>query len=149
MGFASLLSGGLAAAFGLSHPLWAILGAIATLQGVNYSHTVQRGIQRLLGNAAGAVLAGAFLATDPGYWPLIAAAVACQTGAELTVTRNYAAATTCVTGMALLLTALGDPVGPGVAAARVGDTLIGVAIGIVLAALTIRGDDRFHLRTGR
>ncbi|WP_168707335.1 FUSC family protein [Gordonia paraffinivorans] len=141
VGVASLVAGGLASACGLSHPLWAILGAVATLQGVNYSHTVQRGIQRLLGNAAGAVLAAAFLAVDPGYWPLAIAAVACQTGAELTVTRNYAAATTFVTGTALLLTAIGNPVGADVAAARVGDTLIGVVIGVALAALTVRADD--------
>ncbi|PWD43020.1 FUSC family protein [Gordonia paraffinivorans] len=141
VGVASLVAGALASACGLSHPLWAILGAVATLQGVNYSHTVQRGIQRLLGNAAGAVLAAAFLAVDPGYWPLAIAAVACQTGAELTVTRNYAAATTFVTGTALLLTAIGNPVGADVAAARVGDTLIGVVIGVALAALTVRADD--------
>ncbi|WP_168701673.1 FUSC family protein [Gordonia paraffinivorans] len=141
VGVASLVAGGLASACGLSHPLWAILGAVATLQGVNYSHTVQRGIQRLLGNAAGAVLAAAFLAVDPGYWPLAIAAVACQTGAELTVTRNYTAATTFVTGTALLLTAIGNPVGADVAAARVGDTLIGVVIGVALAALTVRADD--------
>ena len=141
VGVASLVAGALASACGLSHPLWAILGAVATLQGVNYSHTVQRGIQRLLGNAAGTVLAAAFLAVDPGYWPLAIAAVACQTGAELTVTRNYAAATTFVTGTALLLTAIGNPVGADVAAARVGDTLIGVVIGVALAALTVRADD--------
>ena len=87
------------------------------------------------------MLAAAFLAVDPGYWPLAIAAVACQTGAELTVTRNYAAATTFVTGTALLLTAIGNPVGADVAAARVGDTLIGVVIGVALAALTVRADD--------
>ncbi|MHC3004673.1 FUSC family protein [Gordonia sp. GN26] len=142
---ASLIAGIFAVAVGLDHPLWAILGTIATLQGVNYGHAVQRGIQRLLGNTAGALLAAALIFAGLGYWPLVVMVVACQTAAELTVTRNYALASTFVTAMALLVTSIGHPAGTGIAATRVGDTLVGVVVGILVAALTIRPDDRHHL----
>ncbi|SDU80325.1 FUSC family protein [Gordonia westfalica] len=145
VGLASLIAGTFAVAVGLDHPLWATLGAIATLQGVNYGHAVQRAIQRLLGNAAGALLAAALISADLRYWPIVAVIVVCQMGAELTVTRNYAVASTFVTAMALLLTTIGHPGGTDIAAARVGDTLVGVVVGVILAALTIRPDDRHHL----
>lgn len=145
VGLASLIAGTFAVAVGLDHPLWATLGAIATLQGVNYGHAVQRAIQRLLGNAAGALLAAALISADLRYWPIVAVIVVCQMGAELTVTRNYAVASTFVTAMALLLTSIGHPSGTDIAAARVGDTLVGVVVGVILAALTIRPDDRHHL----
>ncbi|MBM7276660.1 FUSC family protein [Gordonia rubripertincta] len=145
VGLASLVAGAFAAGVGLDHPLWATLGTIATLQGVNYGHAVQRGIQRLVGNTAGALLAAVLIFAGLGYWPLVVVVVACQTAAELTVTRNYAVASTFVTAMALLLTSIGHPVGTGIAAARIGDTLVGVVVGVVLAAFTIRLDDREHL----
>lgn len=111
---------------------------MATLQGVNYRQTVQRAIQRLIGNALGAVLAVVLLVLDLGYWPLVVVIVVLQTATEMVVTRNYAVASVFVTAMALMLTGLGSSIGPGVAASRVGDTLIGAVVGVVVAALTIQ-----------
>lgn len=142
---ASLLAASLAALIGLDHPLWAAMGALAALQGLNYRNTVQRGIQRLIGNVGGAMIAAALLALDPGYWPVVAAAVLFQTLTELTVTRNYGLASVGVTTMALLLTGLGQHAGPGLAVNRVVDTVIGVVVGVIVAAVTIRRDDRHHL----
>ncbi|MFD6894614.1 FUSC family protein [Rhodococcus sp. NPDC060086] len=142
---ASLLAGGIAAALGMAHPLWATMGAMATLQGANYRHTVQRAIQRLIGNALGAVLAVVLLVLDLGYWPLVVVIVVLQTVTEMVVTRNYALASVFVTAMALMLTGLGSSIGPDVAAGRVGDTLIGVVVGVIVAALTIQRGDRAHL----
>ncbi|WP_138996933.1 FUSC family protein [Rhodococcus zopfii] len=142
---ASLLAGWIALAAGLQHPLWATMGAMAALQGANYRHTVQRAIQRLLGNVAGALLAAVLLAAALGYWPLVVVIVVLQTSAELYVTRNYGLASIAVTAMALLLIGLGEPIGPDIAVSRIGDTLIGVVVGVVVAALTIARDDRHHL----
>lgn len=142
---ASLLAASLAALIGLDHPLWAAMGAMAALQGLNYRNTVQRGIQRLVGNVGGAMIAAVLLAIDLGYWPVVAAAVLFQTVTELTVTRNYGLASVGVTTMALLLTGLGQHAGPGLAVNRVADTLIGVVVGVIVAAVTIRRDDRHHL----
>ena len=142
---ASLLAASFAALIGLDHPLWAAMGAMAALQGLNYHNTVQRAIQRLLGNVGGAMIAAVLLALDPGYWPVVAAAVLFQTLTELTVTRNYGLASVGVTTMALLLTGLGQHAGPGIAVDRVADTVIGVVVGVIVAAVTIRRDDRHHL----
>ncbi|NLV81251.1 MAG: FUSC family protein [Rhodococcus sp.] len=142
---ASLLSGWFAAAAGLQHPLWATMGAMAALQGANYRHTVARAIQRLVGNAVGALLAAGLLVLDLDYWPMVVAIVLCQTITEMYVTRNYAIATVFVTSMALLLTAIAEPLGPGIGVSRVGDTLVGVVIGVIVAALTIDRHDRHHL----
>jgi len=138
---AALAAGLIAFALGVAHPLWATMGALAALQGTNYQHTVQRAIQRLLGNAAGAVLAAAVFAAALGYWPLVVIIMLGQVLAEIYVVRNYALASIAVTTVALLLTGLGEPVGAAVAAGRVIDTLIGVVAGVLVAALTVpRGD---------
>jgi len=142
---ASLLAASLAALIGLDHPLWAAMGAMAALQGLNYRNTVQRGIQRLVGNVGGAMIAAVLLAIDLGYWPVVAAAVLFQTVTELTVTRNYGLASVGVTTMALLLTGLGQHAGPGLAVNRGADTPIGSVVRVIVAAVTIRRDDRHHL----
>lgn len=142
---ASLLAAAIAAVLDLQHPLWASIGAMAALQGLNYRHTVQRAIQRLLGNVVGAVIAAVLLASDPGFWPMVVAIILFQTITEMFVTRNYGLASVAVTAMALLLTGLGEQAGPEIAANRIADTLIGVAVGVVVAAVTIRHDDRHHI----
>ena len=94
---------------------------------------------------AGALIAAAVLVLDLGYWPLVAFIVLFQTITELYVTRNYAIASIFVTAMALLLTGIGEPLGADIALSRVADTLIGVVVGVVVAAVTIHRGDRHHL----
>lgn len=139
---ASLLAGWIAFALGVHHPLWATMGAMAVLQGTSYHHTVQRAIQRLLGNIAGALLAAGLFAAALGYWPLVIVIAVGQTLAEIFVVRNYAIASIAVTAVALLLTGLGEQADAAVAAGRVVDTLIGVVVGVLVAALTIARADR-------
>ncbi|GAA4474116.1 FUSC family protein [Rhodococcus olei] len=142
---AAALAGWLAAAAGLGHPLWASMGAMAAMQGVGYAPTVQRAIQRLLGNVGGAVLAAAVLSASLGYWPTIAIVVVLQVAAEITATRNYALCSLFVTPMALLVVGLGTAVGPEIGLSRVLDNLIGVVVGVVVAAVTVSVKDRMHL----
>ena len=142
---ASALAGWLAAGAGLEHPLWASMGAIAAMQGLNYKQTVQRGIQRLVGNVGGAVVAAGLIALTLGYWQAVAVIVILQTAAELLVIKNYALTSLAVTPMALLLIGFSAPIGTEAAVARVADTLIGVVIGIVVAAVTISRSDRHHV----
>ena len=142
---ASALAGWLAAGAGLEHPLWASMGAIAAMQGLNYKQTVQRGIQRLVGNVGGAVVAAALIALTLGYWQAVAVVVILQTAAELLVIKNYALTSLAVTPMALLLIGFSAPIGTEAAVARVADTLIGVVIGVVVAAVTISRSDRHHV----
>ncbi|MCE4267952.1 FUSC family protein [Rhodococcus globerulus] len=142
---ASALAGWVAAGAGLEHPLWASMGAMAAMQGLNYKQTVQRGIQRLVGNVGGAIIAAALIALTLGYWQAVVAVVILQTAAELFVVKNYALTSVAVTPMALVLIGLSAPIETSAALARVADTLIGVVIGVVVAAVTISRADRNHV----
>ncbi|MGC0366132.1 hypothetical protein ABH922_004116 [Rhodococcus sp. 27YEA15] len=144
---ASALAGWVAAGAGLEHPLWASMGAIAALQGLDYRHTVQRGIQRLVGNIGGAAIAAVVIALTLGYWQAVVVVVVLQTAAELLVMRSYALTSLAVTPMALTLIGFGAPVDSGVALTRVVDTVIGVVTGIALAAATISRSDYRHLES--
>lgn len=142
---AAILAAWCATAMGFEHPLWATMGAMAALQGITFHTTVQRGIQRLLGNVAGAAIAAGLLALSLGYWQAIAAVVVFQVAAELLVLKNYGLLSIAVTPMALLLTGLAGHLSPAVALDRVADTVVGTVIGIAVAALTIEIGDRAHL----
>lgn len=142
---AAALAGWCAAAIGLGHPLWASMGAMAAMQGLNYKQTVQRGIQRLLGNIGGAAIAAVLIAMTLGYWQAVVVVVILQTAAELLVIKNYALTSLAVTPMSLLLIGLSAPIETSAAVARVADTLIGVVIGVVVAAVTISRADRHHV----
>lgn len=138
---ASAASAAVAAALGISHPMWAAMGAMAAMQGIAYHVTVTRGVQRLLGNIAGAAIAAVLLGVGLGYWGAVVAIIIFQIIAEVMATVNYALCSIAVTPMALLLTTLSAGLPPAAALDRVADTLIGVVIGIIVAALTItRGD---------
>lgn len=133
---ASALAGWVAAGAGFDHPLWASMGAIAAMQGLDYMHTVQRGIQRLVGNVGGAAIAAGLIAMSLGYWQAVVVVVLLQTAAELLVIKNYALTSLAVTPMALVLIGFSAPIGTDAAVTRVLDTVIGVVIGVVVAALT-------------
>lgn len=135
----------LATAVGFSHPLWAAMGAVAAMQGVTFGVTVSRGVQRLIGNIVGAVLAAGVLALSLGYWQVAVAVVIAQVAAELTVLINYTLTSIAITPMALLLTGLATELEPSVAWIRIGDTAIGVFVGIAVAALTLERSDHGHL----
>jgi hypothetical protein len=142
---ASALAGLAAVVLGFGHPLWASMGAVAALQSVNYSITVQRGIQRLVGNVVGAVLAAGLLSLSLGFWPSVIAVIIFQTAAELLVLKNYTLTTIAVTPMALIMTGMGAHLSPDVAMSRVLDTLVGVVVGVIVAAVSISLADRHHL----
>lgn len=142
---ASALSGWAAAGLGLEHPLWASMGAVAALQGLNYSFTLQRGIQRMVGNVVGAALAVALLGLSLGFWPSVAMVVLFQVLAELLVMKNYTLTTIAVTPMALIMTSMGSQLGPEAALSRVADTLVGVIIGVLVAAISISLADQHHI----
>ncbi|MEE3849217.1 FUSC family protein [Gordonia sp. LSe1-13] len=138
---ATALSAAIAAWVGFAHPMWAALGALAAMQGLSYHLTVQRGVQRLLGSAVGALIGAGLLMSGVGYWGSVAAIVACLITAEIWAPVNYAVTSMAVTPMALLLTALGAGLSADAAVDRVADTLIGVVVGVVVAALTISTDE--------
>jgi uncharacterized membrane protein YccC len=143
---AGALGAAIAVVAGLEHPMWATMGAVATMQGVGYHVAVHRGVQRLLGNIGGALLAAGLLALPLGYWGAVAAIVVFQVVAEVASTVNYAVTSLAVTPMALLLTGLGAGLSPQIALDRIADTAIGIIVGIVIAALTISSAEHQSLR---
>ncbi|MGO2542864.1 MAG: FUSC family protein, partial [Specibacter sp.] len=145
MAAAAVLAGWAAVGLGFDHPLWATMGAVAALQGMNYAVTVQRSIQRLVGNVVGAAVAVVLLSMSLGFWPSVVFVITFQVLAELLVLKNYTLTTIAVTPMALIMTGLGSHLGPDAAFSRVADTLIGVVIGTLVAALSISMADRHHL----
>ncbi|MFD1213484.1 FUSC family protein, partial [Arthrobacter sp. GCM10027362] len=139
------LAGWFALALGFGHPLWASMAAVAALQGLTFHTTVQRGIQRLAGNVLGAAIAAGLIALALDYWQAVAAIVLLQAAAELLVIRNYLLLSMAITPMVLLLTGLGGRITAEAAVSRVADTLVGVVVGVAVAAVTISLSDRHHL----
>ncbi|MFT3668447.1 MAG: FUSC family protein [Pseudoxanthomonas sp.] len=146
VGVASLLAGGLGALFHLERAYWAVAAAVLMLhQGFDWTRTVVRALERLLGTWVGLLLAGAILLWHPqGLW-LVLTIMLLQFVVEMLVVRHYALAVVFITGAALTLASGGHPVdAPGeYLLARGLDTLVGCAVALlVYRALPVRDDGR-------
>ena len=139
---AVLLAGGLATAVGIGHPYWAMVTAVVPLATVTLSRQVVRGVHRVLGTVVGLGVAGLLLALPLTPVVTILVAAGLQLVTELLVARHYGAALVTITPLALLLVDLArpEPIGQ-LLADRAVETLLGVAVGLLLAVLT---RDRSH-----
>ncbi len=138
-------------AFDGQHPAWAAMGALAVMQGAQLHIVMNRALQRMGGTLIGALLAWLLLLQDPSVWILIGALAALQLLTEMVIGVNYAFGQVLVTPMALVMTYLGagGAVGPDMASDRILETLIGVAVGVILAVLFSTADERLHLARRR
>lgn len=132
---AAALTGAAGAMLGLEHAYWAIASAVLVLhQGLDWTRTLQRSADRIIGTLAGLMLAGGILWFAPqGLW-LAAVIVALQFIIELFVVRNYAIAVVFITAIAMII-ATGGMVTPDVGHllwARGADTVIGCLIGLAV-----------------
>ena len=134
------VAGSIATGVGIGHPYWAMVSAVVPLASKELTRQLVRGAHRVVGTALGLGASAALLAMDLAGPALIAVVVALQVGAELLVGRNYAVALTCITPLALLMGQLvsPQPVGP-LLTDRAIETLIGVAIGVLIGGFTRRG----------
>ncbi len=132
---------------GAQHPAWAAIGATAVMQGSHLHVTMSRALQRLGGTVVGACLVWLILAQQPPLWVIVLAIVVFQFLTEVIIGFNYALGQITVTPMALLMTMLAShaPTMGNMPVERVVDTLLGAAVGIVLAVLFSSVDDRVHL----
>lgn len=129
---AGLGAGAVALAFGLGHPYWAVVTAVAVIPPARAAHTISRAWHRVLGTLAGVVVAVALLWPEPPVAVLIVAIALCQFGAELFVIRHYGTALVFVTPLALAVAHLASPASlAGLVGDRVLETLIGAAAGVV------------------
>ena len=136
VGIAVALAGAAGAAFGLQRAYWAMAAAVLVLHmGLDWSRTLQRGVERTIGTIVGLGLAGAILAAHPtGLW-LVATMMSLQFLIEILVTRNYALAVVFVTSNALVI-ASGGQAGSDegtLLVARGIDTAVGCAIGLFVS----------------
>lgn len=131
------VAGALATASGIGHPYWAMVSAMVPLAHQDFRGQVVRGLQRVVGTAAGLALAAMLLAADLSGLALILVVVVLQAGAELWVGRNYAIALISVTPLALLMVHLVSPVPTGPLLFDRGvETVIGVIVGVAVGWLT-------------
>ena len=138
VGVAALIAGFISAGLGLAHGYWAIATAVLVLyQGLDWTRTWHKGVQRTAGTGAGLVLAAALLAARPaGLW-LVAVLMVLQFTIEMSVVRNYALAVVFITPTALLIASRGGAV-PGIGqllAARGADTVLGCAVALIVFRL--------------
>ncbi|MGA5560421.1 FUSC family protein [Streptomyces platensis] len=147
-----VLAGWASMAVGVGHPYWAVVTAASIYQ-ANTTLSWQRALQRTLGNLLGLLLYTALLPLmHLGPLAMIALALACQLGAEATITRNYWLGSVCVTPMALLLTEFGSQVpATTLIADRWLDTLVGAAVGLACCVLITnrRAADRIEVALER
>lgn len=131
-------------ALGLRYPAWAAMGAVAVMQGASLHISMHRALQRMAGTIVGAALAWLLLAQQPSIWTVISILVLMQFLTEVVIGTNYAFAQILVTPMALLMTHLASPGAAGAAMAteRVVDTLLGAAVGMVIAVVFSSIEDR-------
>lgn len=136
---ATTVAGAIGAALDLERAYWTMAAAVLMLhQGLGWTRSLQRGVERMSGTMIGLILAGAILAIHPqGLW-LVLTLMLVQFIIEMTVIRNYALAVVFITAVALTIAAGGHPV-PDIGHllwVRGVDTAIGCAIGLVVLALT-------------
>lgn len=137
VGAATLLAGVAGVLLVGTHWYWAMVGAVAAVGGAHVTARLIRGVQRLVGTLLGVLIAAGLLALHLPPWLVIVAAVALQAGAELYVGRNYGIAMIFVTPLALLMVSLASPVGTDLLLRdRVVETIIGVAVGTVVAIVS-------------
>ncbi|MCK9916297.1 FUSC family protein [Microbacteriaceae bacterium K1510] len=136
---AAALAGLVGIIFGLDRAYWSMAAAVLVLhQGLDWTRTLQRGVERMAGTLIGLVLAGLVLAAGPtGLW-LAATLAVLQFLIEMIVVRNYAVAVIFITAAALMI-ASGGQVEHDVAYllwVRGSDTVVGCLIGFAVHLLT-------------
>jgi len=139
VGVAAAIAGLVGIIFGLDRAYWSMAAAVLVLhQGLDWTRTLQRGVERMAGTLIGLVLAGLVLAAGPtGLW-LAATLAVLQFLIEMIVVRNYAVAVIFITAAALMI-ASGGQVENDVAYllwVRGSDTVVGCLIGLAVHLVT-------------
>lgn len=123
---------------GGDHPYWAMLASVVAFAVPHVHGQLARGLQRVLGTAAGLAVAGVLLAIDLPPLATIAVVVVLQAVVELVIGWNYGVGLVAITPLALLLVHLAAPVPvDALLLSRLVETVLGVAMGS-LAIVAIR-----------
>ncbi|RZS89691.1 fusaric acid resistance family protein [Motilibacter rhizosphaerae] len=140
---AALASGLLVTAWGVGHPYWATVAAVAPLTGPTVTARLVRGLHRVLGTLAGLVLAAALLAPGLGPYATVAVVGVLQVVTETLVGRHYGLALLAITPMALLM---GQVAAPRPAGGLLWDRGVETVVGALVALLVILVEWRYARR---
>ncbi len=122
---------------GIPHPYWAMIAAVVPLAARPLRAQLVRGVHRTLGTLVGLAVAAALLVAPLPVAVTIALIAVLQGTAELLVIRNYGLALVAITPLSLLSMQLANPQPvPALLVDRLVETLIGVAVGLVVAIVT-------------
>ena len=104
VGLASTLAGVLGAAFGLDRAYWMVAASVLVLhQGLDWTRTFQRSIERVIGTLLGLGFAGSILNLRLSGVYLVAILTVLQFIIEVVVVRSYAMAVVFITATALIM----------------------------------------------
>jgi uncharacterized membrane protein YccC len=139
VGLAAAISALAGAVLEIERAYWIVATAVMVLhQGLDWTRTLQRGFDRVLGTLVGLGLAGAILVAHPrGLW-LAATLATLQFMIQMFVVRNYALAVVFITAAAItMISGAHDTVNiPLLLWDRGIDTVIGCAIGLLVLRIT-------------
>lgn len=137
MAVAVAIAGLVATSAGISHPYWAMIAAVVPLAARPFRAQLVRGVHRALGTLAGLLVAAALLVIPLPVALTIVLIAALQASAELLVVRNYGLALVAITPLSLLSMQLANPQPvPSLLLDRLVETVIGVAVGLLIAMVT-------------
>lgn len=105
----ALVAGAVATGFGIGHPYWATVAAVAPLAARGRSAQLVRAAHRIAGTLGGLLVAALVLAPGFGPYPAVAILAVLQIAAELVVGRNYGVAMLFITPLALLMNQVAAP----------------------------------------
>jgi len=125
---------GVAQLLGLNQPYWVPISCLAVIQGMSLRAVWNKQIHRIVGTAAGLLLAWGLLSLPLDPWRIAFLMIVLAFVIELLVVRHYALAAIFITPLTLLLAEaahLGEaPIGPLIHA-RFWDTVLGSVVGLL------------------
>ena len=128
------LSLAIAQALQLDRPYWVPVSCLAVIQGVSLRAVWNRQLQRVLGTAAGMLLAWGLLSLPLDPWRIALLVIALAFTIEILVVRHYGLAVIFITPLTLLLAeaaTLGHAPIADLIQSRFIDTLLGCVVGLV------------------
>lgn len=125
---------GIAQLLGMRQPYWVPISCLAVIQGMSLRAVWTKQIHRIVGTAAGLLVAWALLSLPLDAWRIAFLMIALAFVIELLVVRHYALAAIFITPLTLLLAEaphLGEtPIAPMIYA-RFWDTVLGCLVGLL------------------
>lgn len=148
-GVAGTLAAVLAGPLGMGHTYWAMVAGVVPLAGKTTRHRLVRAVHRTLGTAGGLLIMALLVWVQPPVWVAVIVIGVMQFLAEMFVTRNYFWAMCFVTPLALVGTSLGSGASTQILYDRAVETVIGVAVGVLVVlamnATTRQREHRTHV----